>query len=108
VDDIGDLSAIGNLALDTLGDEFLGFENVFLEIAVPAAFAHRPERAHAAVYLVASALVQYRFTRTFVRSGKEASHHDGVGACRKGFDHIAAVLDAAVGHQGNAFFPANF
>src|SRR5205814_379865 len=68
----GDHAAlVGNAALHTLRYQLLELGGRVLEITIrrAVAFAHRPERAHAAVRLVGRALVQLDFAGGFLGAG---------------------------------------
>src|SRR5262249_22319937 len=85
--DEGERSLVRDPALDALGHELHAevLALVVLEVAVAAALAlaHRLERAHAAIELVGTALVQDRLARTFLGPGEEAANHDGPSAGRQ-------------------------
>ena len=96
---------VGHHAFDAFRDQLAGFLDFFLEVAVAAPFLHGAQRTHAAVGLVTSALIEDGFTGTFLGAGKETADHDAVSSGRQGFDHIPAVLDAAVGDDGRTRLP---
>ena len=73
-----------------------------LEIAVLAAPLHGADGAHAAVNLVASALVQDRLARALFGAGEKAADHDARGAGRQRLGDVARELDAAVGDDRDA------
>ncbi len=54
------------------------------------------------------ALIEDRFARTLIGSGKERSDHDGVRAGSERLGDIAGELDAAVGDQRNVGFACRF
>src|SRR3990167_3452364 len=104
-DDGDDRALVGHAAFDALGHQFVGVRVPgagLLEIAVGAALLHGTNGAHAAVALVAAALVQHDLARRFFGAGEHAAHHHRVGAGRDGLGDIAAVADAAVGDHWHA------
>src|SRR5205085_1061102 len=58
--------------------------------------------AHAAVALVAAALVQHDLAGGFFRPREHAAHHDGARARRDRLGDVARVADAAVRDEGHA------
>src|SRR5699024_4642357 len=78
------------------------FLRVLLEIAVFASLLHRSDRAHSAVYLVLSSLIQLECSRALVASCEDASHHTYIRACRDRLRHIAGVLDSSVRNDRDA------
>jgi hypothetical protein len=95
-------AAVGNLALDALGNELAGVGDVGLEVAVLGALLHRAQGPHAAVGLVGTTLEQNDFAGTFVGAREERAEHDRGGTCGQGLGKVAAVLDATIGDQADA------
>src|SRR5215468_12197652 len=93
---------VRDAALDALGHELLRRLDLALEVAVLRAVLHRADRAHAAVRLVRSALVQDDLARRLVGAGEQAADHHGVRARRQRLGDVARVLDAAVGDDRDA------
>ena len=105
VDDGDHRALVGHAALDAFGHQLVGVRVAggrFLEVAVGAALLHGADRAHAAVALVAAALVQHDLARRLFGAGEHAAHHHGAGAGRDGLGDVARVADAAVGDQRHA------
>ena len=73
-----------------------------LEVAVGRAFAHRADRAHAAVLLVRAALEQDDVAGRLLGAGEHAAHHHGRRAGRDRLRDVARVADAAVGDDRDA------
>src|SRR5690349_24836472 len=57
-DRLGERAAVGHAPLDAFGHELALLVDIGLEIAVPAALPHGANRAHAAIDLVAAALIK--------------------------------------------------
>jgi len=71
-DDRGQGAAMRNAAFDAFWNQlFVG--RAALAVAILAALFHGAQRAHAAVLLVAAALVEHELTRGFVRAGEEGA-----------------------------------
>src|SRR6266581_1979194 len=109
VNDALERSLVGHPALDPLGHELVDVLDVALEVAVlrVAARLHRPDRAHAAVLLVALAVRKDDVARSFVRAGEHAPDHDGVRAGRDRFGDIPGGGDASVGDYRHALRGCN-
>src|SRR5215208_606212 len=92
---------VGDAPLDSLGDELVDVLHVALEVAVlrERAGAHRAERAHAAVLLVALALREDDLARRLVGAGEQRAEHHGVRAGRERLRNVARGGDAAVGDE---------
>src|SRR6185369_16143629 len=93
--------------LDALGHELarllrLGRRHVRLEVTILRARLHGADRSHAAILLVAAALIEDDLARRLVGAGEERADHDGVPAGGDRLGHVARVLDAAVGDDGLA------
>src|SRR5690606_37651602 len=77
VEDRRERAAVRHAPLDALGHELL-VGGAALAVAVLAALPHRAERAHAAIHLVAAALVEHEVAGRLVRAREErADHHGG-------------------------------
>ena len=74
----------------------------FLCVPVGTALRHCAHRAHAAVGLESTALVEDGFAGALFGAGEQAADHDAVGAGRDGLGDVARILDAAVGDERNA------
>src|SRR6185312_14663265 len=94
-------AAVRDAPFDPLGDQLGVAGDLALEVAVAAAGAHGADRPHAPVHLVAAPLVQDDLARRLVGAGEQAADHDAVGAGRQRLGHVARVLDAAVGDDGD-------
>ena len=101
-DDRQHAALVGDAAFDTFRHELVGLHGGVLEITVSRTIGHRAQRAHAAVRLVAAALVQDHFAWRFFRTGKHGTHHDGRGASGQRFRNIAREADTAVGDTWHA------
>ncbi len=104
-DDADHAALVGHAAFDALGHQLVGVGVAggrFLEVAIRAALLHGADGAHAAVALVAAALVEDDLARRFLGAGKHAAHHDGRRACGDGLGNVAREADTAVGNQGHA------
>ena len=73
-----------------------------MEIAVSRPGFHRVDRAHAAVGLELTPVVDNRLPGRFVRTGEHRPAHHAVAACRQRFHHIARVAQTAVGDDRHA------
>src|SRR4029079_9787456 len=73
--DARERAAVRHTALDAFGDE-LFVRCAGLSVAILAAALHRAERAHAAVHLVTSALVEHELSGRFVGAGEERTDHN--------------------------------
>src|SRR5687767_13736098 len=95
-------------AFDTFGYQFVGGASALalerhLNVAVEGAAAHRADRPHAAVFLVAAPLEEDQLTGTFVGAGEHIAEHRAAGAVAVRLDDIAGITDAAVGdHRQSA------
>src|SRR5690606_34099582 len=101
VDHAGQRAAVRHAALDALGHQLVG-RGGLLEVAVLGALLHGPDRAHAAVALVAAALVELGLARGLLGAGEQPADHDRGGAGGDGLADVAGVADAAVGDQRDA------
>src|SRR5581483_1183727 len=95
---------VRNAALDAFGDELLDVLDIALEVAVlrVAARLHRAERAHAAVLLVALALLEHDVAGRLFGPREHRAEHDRVRAGGDRLRDIARRGDAAVGDHGHA------
>src|SRR2546427_1963454 len=100
-DHVGHGPLVRHSALDPLGDELGGRDLALLEVAVRRAFFHGAETAHAPDHLEAAALEQERLARALFGAAEERAHHHAGGAGGEGLHHVARVLDAAVGDDGD-------
>src|SRR5690606_6701540 len=66
VDDIAGRPLVGHLALDPLGHQLVRARDLLLEVAVGRAAGHGADAAHAAIALVAAALVEKDLSRCLV------------------------------------------
>src|SRR5690606_18895747 len=85
---------------DALGHELLA-RRPLLVVAIARAFAHRPERAHAAIGLVRAPLVDLDLARRLVGAGEQTPDHHRVRAGRDGLGDVAREPDAAVGDDAD-------
>src|SRR5215475_5781827 len=76
-------SLVRHAALDALGHELLRCLDVALEVAILRAVLHRADRAHAAVRLVAAALVQDDLAGRLVGAGEQRADHHRIRAGRE-------------------------
>ena len=96
---------MGNAAFDAFRYQFLADVRrpleieVVLEVAVAAAAAHRADRAHAAVFLEAAALVEDQFAGALVGAGEQIADHRRAAANGQGLGDVARESDAAVGND---------
>ena len=103
MDHRGDAALVRDAAFDAFRHQLLaglgvGVEiELVLEVAVAAAAAHRAERAHAAVFLEAAALIEDHLARALVGAGEQAADHHRAGADGDRLGDVAGVADAAVG-----------
>ena len=74
-DRVLDRALVGDTSLDALRYQLL---RSGLEITVLAAVLHRCDGAHAAVYLVLSALIKLELTRCLITARKQRSHHTDI------------------------------
>ena len=104
VQDRDDAALVRHAAFDAFRHELLDLGRGVLEVAVARAvrLRHRAERAHAAIRLVRSALVELDFARRFFGAGEQAAHHHAVRARDDGLGDVAGEADAAVGDQRHA------
>src|SRR5207237_8376387 len=75
----------------------LGGGVVEITIRRAVAFAHRAERAHAAVRLVGRALVQLDFAGGLLGAGEQAADHDRMRPGRDRLGDVPGEADAALG-----------
>src|SRR5690606_34890317 len=85
--------------LDALGHQLAAG---FLEVAVAAAGPHGADAPHAAVHLVAAALVDLGLARALVGPCEQAAEHDNVGAGGDRLEYVPGVTDAPVADDRDA------
>src|SRR4029079_12340763 len=102
VDVIAQAALEGHHAFDAFGDELGLVLDRALAVALLRAADHRALGAHAAVDLVAAALVDHHFAGAFLAAREEAPdhHHGGPRGDRLG--DVSRVADAAVGDDRHA------
>src|SRR6202140_4906431 len=90
---------VGNAPLHAFRHQLLELGGRVLEITIrrAVAFAHRAERAHAAIGLVGSSLVQLDVTGGFLGAGEQAADHDRMRARRDRLGDVPREADAAIG-----------
>src|SRR3990170_6250511 len=88
-------------ALDSFGDRFQTAFDIILTISVPASELHCLQATHAAVNLITSPLIEYRFPGTFLCPGKKTADHNAAGAGSQGFFYISGIFNASIGHYRN-------
>ena len=98
---------VRHAALDALGHQLLELRGRILKIAVagPVRLRHGAQRAHAAIGLVRSALVQLHLAGRLLGAGEHAADHDAVRAGGQRLGDVARVADAAVGDDRDAACP---
>src|SRR2546428_4783572 len=92
---------VGDAPLDSFRHELLGRGDaveieVILEIAVTAAAAHRADRSHAAVVLIAPPLIEDDLTRALVGPREEIPDHRRARANRERLGDVAGKPDPAI------------
>ena len=107
VGDRGQRTAVGDLALDALGDDLvvagdLGLEVAVLGVRLLATAAHRAERAHPAVGLELLAVDEHDVAGRLLAPGEHRADHHRVGAGDERLGDLAGVLHPAVGDQRDA------
>src|SRR5699024_4293355 len=92
---------VGAPPLDPLANEFLGVDDIVLEIAVLGVRAgfHGAHRAHAPVLLEPFALVQHDIAGALVDTGEHAAEHHRVGTGGERFGDITGELHTTVAHD---------
>src|SRR5262249_21145266 len=95
---------VRNAALDAFRHQLLDFARRVLEVAILRALrgAHRAERAHAAIRLVAAALVELDLAGRLFRACEHRADHYAVRARGNRLGEVAGVAHAAVGDQRDA------
>jgi hypothetical protein len=81
-----------DLALDALGHQLQRVAHFLLEVAVGRAARHGADRAHAAIRLVGTALVEDHLARALVGAGEQRADHGAVGAGGERLGQIAGNL----------------
>src|SRR5437763_2706553 len=104
MEDRGERPLVRDAPFDPLRDELLDILDVTLEVAVlrKATRAHRAERAHAPVLLVALALLEDDVAGALVRARKQGPGHHGVGPGGDRLGDVAGGSHAAVGDERDA------
>ena len=92
---------VRNAALDAFRHEFC---RIRLEISVLRALFHGTDRAHAAIDLEPSALIDLAFAGAFLAPCEERADHDDVSARGERFHYVSAVFYAAVCDDGDVVF----
>src|SRR5262249_9837034 len=85
------------LAFNPFGHELERVLDVLLEVAVGRAARHGAHRAHAAIGLVRTALIEKDLARRLIGTGEQRAHHGAVGARGERLGEIAGILDSAIG-----------
>ena len=101
INGICERSLIRHTALDAFRNVLLV---VCLEVAVAGALTHSAQRAHAAVDLELSALIELVLAGGLLAACNKGAEHNNACACCERLDDITAVLDAAVCDNRNAVF----
>ena len=91
---------MGHASFDAFRNE-LFVRGASLAVAVFASLAHGSQRAHAAVNLVRTTLVQHEIAWSLVGARKERPDHYAGSPRRDRFGDIARVLDPAIGDDGH-------
>src|SRR5688572_1146250 len=99
VDRLRQRAAIRDAPLDPLGDQLGVAGHLALEVPVAAAGAHRADRSHAPVHLVAAPLVQDDLARRLVGAREQAADHHRLRAGGDRLGDVARIFDATVGDQ---------
>ena len=102
--DDGDQAAlVRHPALDSLRHQLFELLGRVLLVAVgrTVLLGHGAQRAHAAVGLVGTPLVQLHLARGLLRSGEKTADHGAVRAGGQRLGDVAGIADAAVGDHGN-------
>ena len=111
VGDGGERTAVGDLALDALGDDLvvagdLGLEVAVLRVRLLAAARHGAERAHAAVGLELLAVDEDRLAGRLLAAREQRADHHRVGARDDRLGDVTRLLQAAVGDHRHPGRPA--
>src|SRR4051794_34717944 len=106
VQDRDQAALVRHPAFDAFGHEFLELRRGVLKISVGGtmALAHGAERAHAAVRLVRTALVELDVPGRLFGPGKQAADHHAVRAGHDRLRDVARETDAPVGDDGHLVF----
>ncbi len=75
---------------------------ISLEVTVLASVFHSCNRAHAAVYLILTSLIQFKCSRALIASCKDASHHTHASACCDRLCNITGIFDTAISNDRDA------
>src|SRR5215207_1703119 len=92
---IAETAFIGYTTFDAFGDK-LTASALARGITIDSIALHRPETAHAAVFLEATSLIQHDFARRFVETCEHASQHDSTASRDDRLDNIAAEFDTTI------------
>ena len=102
VDHILGRSLERDLTFDPLGHQLHLVLDVTLEITIGRTAAHRPDRTHATVRLVGTALIKERLARRFSGTCQHRADHHGRCACGQCLGGIARCAQAAIADYRNA------
>src|SRR6185436_17270622 len=102
VDEFAEAALEGDHAFDAFGDELGLVLDRALAVALLRAAHHGAFGAHAAVDLVAAALVDHGLAGAFLAAGEEAPDHDARRAGGDCLGDVARVADASVGDHRDA------
>ena len=91
----------GHPAFDTFRNQLLNTLAGILEVTVTGALPHGTQGTHATICLVATALEQFHFARSFVSTCQQAANHDTVGTGSNRLGNITGEADTSVGDQRN-------
>src|SRR6185436_13772712 len=102
VDELAEAALERDHAFDAFGDELGLVLDRALAVALLRAADHGAFGAHAAVDLVAAALVDHGLAGAFLAAREETADHHARGAGGDGLRDVARVADAAVGDHRDA------
>ena len=99
IDDLLYGALVGNTSGDAFGNQLLGLLDTSLEIAVGTALLHGLQRAHSAVCLELTSVVEDGLTGCLFRTGHQRTHHHAVTSGSQCLHHVTAVTQSTVSNQ---------
>ena len=100
--------SVGDSPFDAFGNEFRFALHIRLHIPVLASLLHRLQGAHAPINLIASALIENKFSRAFVGASKEVANHHRAGSCCKGLGDVAGEFNSPIGNDRQVMLCRHF
>src|SRR6056297_3292381 len=83
------------------------FARSLLKITVTTSFFHGIYRAHTAINLIATPLIQDCLPRALLSSCQHTAHHNRISTSSYSLNHITGKFDPAISNQTTVIFPTS-